>query len=302
MHLVNWDQVCRSKQFGGLGIKRLLEHNTALLAKWWWRYNKDSDTLWVKIIKSKYGDLDTWKPILPDHGKISNIWKDICNIGNLETTIGEIISQGFKIKVNSGNSTKFWSHTWIGDHNLECSFPRLFLLSTQKESLISDLLTPEANWNLQFRRALFEWELEQLKNLMLILDGVSINNFRDDCLTWSWNPNLIFSVTSIYKQWEKQTFQENSILNCIWRNLCPAKIELFAWLALQKKIASRSILARYNIITFSQKFCPMCTDSEESPQHLLLHCSFAWKIWSSILRWWRFNWVCPPDLAALSQI
>lgn len=34
MHPVNWDKVTKSKQFGGLGIKRLLEHNSAILAKW----------------------------------------------------------------------------------------------------------------------------------------------------------------------------------------------------------------------------------------------------------------------------
>lgn len=36
--------------------------------------------------------------------------------------------------------------------------------------------------------------------------------------------------------------------------------------------------------------------------HVLLHCSFPWKIWSSILRWWRLNWVCLADLVALSHI
>lgn len=202
-----------------------MEHNSALLAKWWWRYNKDRDSLWVKTIISKYGALDTWKPLLPNHGSISNIWKDICHIGNPETIIGQIISHGFKIKVNSGNATKFWSHAWIGDQTLEANFPRLFLLSTQKESLVCELFGPDASWNLQFRRALFDWELDLLVNLKLILDGADFNNSRDDCLTWNWNANLTFSVISVYSEWEKQSFQENSSLNHIWRNLCPAKID-----------------------------------------------------------------------------
>lgn len=115
------------------------------------------------------------------------------------------------------------------------SITRIFLLSTQKEALICDMLGPEDSWNLQFRRPLFDWELSHLENLMHLLDGVSINS-RADCLTWSWNPNLTFSVNSVYNEWEKRSFQENSDLNCIWRNLCPAKIEIFAWLALQNKI------------------------------------------------------------------
>lgn len=52
--------------------------------------------------------------------------------------------------------------------------------------------------------------------------------------------------------------------------------------------------------TLSQNFCPLCSELSETPQHLLLHCSFAWRIWSSIFRWWRVEWVCPPDLITLS--
>lgn len=35
VHLVNWSIITRRKRYGGLGIKRLIEHNAALLYKWW---------------------------------------------------------------------------------------------------------------------------------------------------------------------------------------------------------------------------------------------------------------------------
>lgn len=35
MHLVSWDEIRRKKDGGGLGVKRLLQQNQALLAIWW---------------------------------------------------------------------------------------------------------------------------------------------------------------------------------------------------------------------------------------------------------------------------
>lgn len=58
MHMIKWEDIAQKKSNGGLGVKRLMQQNMTLLAKWWWRFSKDKDSLWVKVIKGKYG-LDT---------------------------------------------------------------------------------------------------------------------------------------------------------------------------------------------------------------------------------------------------
>lgn len=70
LHLVKWDKVTKHRRFGGLGIKKLLEHNEALLAKWWWRFSREKDALWVKVVSRKY-DLgeEVWLPQVPNRGK-----------------------------------------------------------------------------------------------------------------------------------------------------------------------------------------------------------------------------------------
>ncbi|KAL6548032.1 hypothetical protein OROHE_009737 [Orobanche hederae] len=40
---------------GGFGIGELQLRNKALLRKWWWRFHSEEDSLWYKVIKSKYG-------------------------------------------------------------------------------------------------------------------------------------------------------------------------------------------------------------------------------------------------------
>lgn len=141
LHLVNWEKIRRHKKHGGLGIKRLLEHNSALLAKWWWRFNKEKEALWVKVVTRKYElDEDSWLPKVPARGKVSNIWKDLCSVGNTYADMGACIIQGFKFKLNSGTSIKFWKHKWLGEESLEVVFPRLFNASTQQDAWVSDMV------------------------------------------------------------------------------------------------------------------------------------------------------------------
>ena len=100
---------------------RLLAHNSALLAKWWWRFNKEKEALWVKVVSRKYALEDnTWLPKIPNRGKPSKIWKDMCSVGvgDYYADMGECIIQGFKFKVNSGTRIKFWRHKWLGEETL----------------------------------------------------------------------------------------------------------------------------------------------------------------------------------------
>ncbi|EXB23112.1 Electron transfer flavoprotein-ubiquinone oxidoreductase [Morus notabilis] len=53
--LVAWEQVCKPKELGGLGIGNIRKRNEALLAKWLWRFPLERDALWSRVIVGKYG-------------------------------------------------------------------------------------------------------------------------------------------------------------------------------------------------------------------------------------------------------
>ena len=42
LSLVNWEEVCNSKEKGGLGLRRLRDLNKALLTKIGWRLGEDN--------------------------------------------------------------------------------------------------------------------------------------------------------------------------------------------------------------------------------------------------------------------
>jgi hypothetical protein len=58
-HWVNWPEVCRPKDQGGLGVMNTKLMNIALMAKWIWRIFAESpaNSLWLCIIKAKYPGL-----------------------------------------------------------------------------------------------------------------------------------------------------------------------------------------------------------------------------------------------------
>lgn len=54
VHLVSWDRVCQPKLNGGLGLHPAKGTNDAFLMKLAWEVSRNSQALWVDVLKSKY--------------------------------------------------------------------------------------------------------------------------------------------------------------------------------------------------------------------------------------------------------
>jgi len=51
----SWDDICKTKECGRLGVKNVFLYNEALLAKWRWEFFQEKGLLWSEGLKSKYG-------------------------------------------------------------------------------------------------------------------------------------------------------------------------------------------------------------------------------------------------------
>ncbi|RVW92334.1 putative ribonuclease H protein [Vitis vinifera] len=78
IHLVNWEVVCTDKEKGGLGLRKLVMLNKALIGKWIWRYACDKDNLWKQVITVKYGQEGLgWRPKKANGAVGVRVWKEI---------------------------------------------------------------------------------------------------------------------------------------------------------------------------------------------------------------------------------
>lgn len=95
-------------------------------------------------------------PFFHNTGSTSNIWKDICSVGHIDSGLGFSIREGFKVQVNSGQDTLLWDHIWLGDNAIREDFPRLCLISNKKDEVISSVCVEvgDGSWDLRFKRGL----------------------------------------------------------------------------------------------------------------------------------------------------
>ncbi|XP_031111997.1 uncharacterized protein LOC116015970 [Ipomoea triloba] len=76
-HLVRWDVVTLPKNQGGLGIRTTKDVNLAIMAKLGWRLMKESESLWAKVLKSKYAHGKHRFEIFNAKKGSSNAWRRI---------------------------------------------------------------------------------------------------------------------------------------------------------------------------------------------------------------------------------
>ncbi|KAH7855512.1 hypothetical protein Vadar_025710 [Vaccinium darrowii] len=54
-HAVKWSNVTKDKRLGGLGLRDAVNSNFVSMAKLNWRFLKEDDSLWARVLRGKYG-------------------------------------------------------------------------------------------------------------------------------------------------------------------------------------------------------------------------------------------------------
>lgn len=53
---IAWSSITLRQEYGGLGVRKMREFNTALLGKWCWWMLVDSGGLWYRVLAARYGE------------------------------------------------------------------------------------------------------------------------------------------------------------------------------------------------------------------------------------------------------
>lgn len=131
-HMKAWDTICRPKGEGGLGIKKILEFNDALIGKQAWRVISNRDSLLSKIYLAKYSSKDHQYHFVCN-SQSSSLVRPICR------KINKILAQ-CSWRVGDGRKTTIGSPIWIPPDSpicIETKFASKALAALQTKSLIN---------------------------------------------------------------------------------------------------------------------------------------------------------------------
>ncbi|GAU12782.1 hypothetical protein TSUD_72680 [Trifolium subterraneum] len=208
-------------------------------------------------------------------------------------------------RVESGDTTLFWTAVWIGDQPLRHKFPRLFGISSQQNEVIRNLgcvVNGQWSWALQWRRNFFVWEEEQYREFMEIIVSFVPSVHQD---RWLWLGNCPHGFTAnsaylmlagVYMTQRQDDPLAEYVFNNLWKCGAPSKACALGWQLLLDRIPTKNNLLKRRMIQEQQAICVLCNLTMETAPHLFLHCDCVAMAWYDITRWLGFVIVLPHNL------
>ncbi|XP_028776836.1 uncharacterized protein LOC114733531 [Neltuma alba] len=275
MHLVAWEDVCRRKEDGGLGLRTARKQNDAFMTKLGWGLIKRRDALWVRFLREKYKCGEDVIPRIDERRAGSQAWKGIKK--NWKNTM-----HGLAWRIGDGSSTRFWRDRWVPQYEALQNYAVQSVPDELLDVKVSDLLTVSGGWDLSSVQELLP------PNVLSAIRKVhpTVRGNVSDTPLWRWSSSGSFTLKSAYKQLNEGSLQHQpGPWRRIWKLKAPQRCKTFLWLAARERLQTYSLRKVRGLA--SDDKCPICLRECESVTHALLLCQSAREKWELVV---------PPEL------
>ena len=130
---------------------------------------------------------------------------------------------------------------------------------------------------------------------MLVYASI-VRGFGPDKVCWKPARNRGFQVRGYYSSFYPPTLVSFP-WRMIWQLKVPPRVAFFSWSASLGKVLTTNNLRKRWVIVLD--WCYMCKRCGESVDHLLLHCSIAWELWSLVFYLFGIQWAMPHTVLEL---
>ncbi|XP_030479135.1 uncharacterized protein LOC115696374 [Cannabis sativa] len=264
--------------------------------KWLWRFPLESESLWHRVIESRYGLANNfWDSKRGERMSPRGPWKDIADLYDEYLRL-------VKFKVGKGDKIRFWEDEWLGDSSLLHTYPGLALISRAKNVYIIELVAEGGaagesvvSWDFKFRRNLLEKEIPSLIGMLQQMEQVKLLNVNVDIRIWKPDATGVFSSKSAFAWFNSnQNVARPPWTKSLWKSIALSRVKIFIWLVAHGKVNVHDVLQRRRpFILISPGWCVCCKSNGEEVEHLFLHCKFSSKLWSMLLEEFGLIWALP---------
>ncbi|XP_028802470.1 uncharacterized protein LOC114757563 [Neltuma alba] len=198
IHLVAWDDVCRSKEEGGLGLRNARKQNKAFMMKLGWGLVNRRETLWVKLIREKYKCSNDILPTIGRKKVESQAWKGVRQTWALT-------EKGIGWKLGDGSRIRFWEDCWIPNHEKLLQFAIREVPESMREELVTTYVSDSGTCEWQkFAEFLPNTILNTINQTYPYVHGESC-----DRPVWKGSSNGEFLVKAAYSMLSGESFVSN---------------------------------------------------------------------------------------------
>lgn len=164
---INWDLVCKPKQYGALGLLNLDKYSNDLRLRWLWLEWVDTSKHWIGL----------GTPCTDDD-------RDLC-VAATHGTVG------------NGHIARFWSSSWLQDIRPRDIAPNIFVLSRNKNCWVKQALVTNC-WisNTDINNSSTLEHIQQFADLWEKLCTVNLVQGVNDTIVWKFTNDGKYSASS----------------------------------------------------------------------------------------------------------
>ncbi|XP_026383544.1 uncharacterized protein LOC113279042 [Papaver somniferum] len=251
---VKWDNICVSKEEGGLGISKMEDVNKALLMKFLWKMLHSKD-VWEKKFLAKYMDKNgNWIT----YYKRSSVWPGIKWVIN-------DFKENTRWIVGTGENISLWNDKWIFEEPPCKLFPSHPYIAAHPHLKVKDLIINS------------QWHFHTVFLQFFTSDQLPVIKGGEDILIWCNSHTGQFTVSDAIKK-ISNTFPKLHWYKKIWNLAVLPSTSANVWKITRDACATDENLRKKG---FKSAFrCYLCYNGEDFMDHILRHCKLSQIIWS----------------------
>lgn len=194
------------------------------------------------------------------------------------------------VKVGSSWNACFWTDLWCSSWRLCLEAPCNYEIISNRKVNVADCKNSYGvgGWNIPLRRNLNDWDMDEMAHLIGIVENIILRSDMGDTRRWTLSPTECswWGLASISLGMEViLPILGNRFGN--WKSYL--KFFSLCGLLARDRLPTIDRFQRWGMILFN--VCSLCLQDGESTNHVLVHCTFARKVWEAMLRDSGMTWV-----------